>query len=108
MTTIRALRGYLFFLALCAFSTAAAAEVIKVVLNDTIQPVTKEVIERAIDTAAQQHANAVLIELSTPGGLVDSTREIVEKILASPVPVIVYVAPSGARAASAGFYILES
>ena len=50
----------------------------------------------------------MLIELSTPGGLVDSTREIVEKILASRVPVIVYVAPSGARAASAGFFILES
>jgi membrane-bound serine protease (ClpP class) len=50
----------------------------------------------------------VLIELSTPGGLVDSTRAIVEKMLASPVPVIVYVAPSGARAASAGFFILEA
>jgi membrane-bound serine protease (ClpP class) len=49
-----------------------------------------------------------LIELNTPGGLVDSTRQIIEKIVASPVPVIIYVTPSGSRAASAGFFILES
>src|SRR5581483_3849826 len=58
--------------------------------------------------AAQEHATAVLIELKTPGGLVTSTREIIHDILTSPVPVIVYVAPSGANAASAGFFILES
>src|SRR5207245_11592709 len=51
---------------------------------------------------------AVLIELNTPGGLLDSTRKIIEKIVASPVPVIIYVTPSGSRAASAGFFILES
>ena len=56
----------------------------------------------------QTNADAVLIELNTPGGLVDSTRDIIQKILASPVPVIVYVAPAGARAASAGFFLLES
>ena len=50
----------------------------------------------------------MLIELRTPGGLVDSTRSIIAKMLASPVPVIVYVAPSGGRAASAGFFILEA
>ena len=77
---------------------AAAADVVKVVINDTIHPITDEVIGRAIDAARQQKAEAVLIEISTPGGLVDSTRKIVQKILASPVPVIVYVAPSGARA----------
>ena len=80
----------------------------KIRIDDTIQPVSEEYIGRAIETARQTNADAVLIELRTPGGLVDSTRTIVEKILASPVPVIVYVAPSGARAASAGFYILES
>ena len=49
-----------------------------------------------------------LIEINTPGGLLESTREIIEKILAAPVPVIIYVTPSGSRAASAGFFILES
>src|SRR5215472_6376606 len=94
--------------AIVCIAPAASAQIVRVVLNDTIQPITKEVIDRAIDNAAQQNAQAVLIELSTPGGLVDSTRDIIQKILGSKVPVIVYVAPSGARAASAGFYILEA
>ncbi len=81
---------------------------VKIRVDDTIQPVTAEYIDRAIERARQTNADAVLIELSTPGGLLDSTRAIIEKILASPVPVIVYVAPTGARAASAGFFILES
>src|SRR5215472_3482275 len=85
-----------------------ASSVVKIRLDDTIQPVSDEYIGRAIEQARQTNADAVLIELRTPGGLVDSTRSIVEKILASPVPVIVYVAPSGARAASAGFFILEA
>jgi len=87
---------------------AFARGVVKIRLDDTIQPVSDEYIGRAIEQARQTNADAVLIELRTPGGLVDSTRSIIEKILASPVPVIVYVAPSGARAASAGFFILEA
>ena len=87
---------------------AFARGVVKIRLDDTIQPVSDEYIGRAIEQARQTNADAVLIELRTPGGLADSTRSIVEKILASPVPVIVYVAPSGARAASAGFFILEA
>src|SRR5205823_7280180 len=63
---------------------------------------------RALNKAQQDHDQAVLIDLSTPGGLADSTRDIISKIVASPVPVIIYVTPSGSRAASAGFYILES
>ncbi|HYY69555.1 MAG TPA: nodulation protein NfeD [Terriglobales bacterium] len=86
----------------------ARGDVLRIVVHDTIHPISDEFIGRALDQAAREHDGAVLIELSTPGGLVDSTRSIIQKILASPVPVIVYVAPSGARAASAGFFILES
>jgi membrane-bound serine protease (ClpP class) len=95
-------------LGLLATGVASANTVVKIRVDDTIQPVTAEYIDRAIERARQTNADAVLIELSTPGGLLDSTRTIIEKILASPVPVIVYVAPTGARAASAGFFILES
>lgn len=87
---------------------AATADIVRIRVDDTIQPITDEYISRAIDRARQTNADAVLIELSTPGGLIDSTRSIITKILASPAPVIVYVAPTGARAASAGFFILES
>src|SRR5208283_275367 len=69
---------------------------------------TEEYIARAIDEAHRRNDQALLIEINTPGGLVESTREIIEKITASPVPVILYVTPSGSRAASAGFFILES
>jgi len=95
-------------LALLGTSLASANSVVKIRIDDTIQPIAAEYIDRAIERARQTNADAVLIELSTPGGLLDSTRAIIEKILASPVPVIVYVAPTGARAASAGFFILES
>jgi membrane-bound serine protease (ClpP class) len=95
-------------LALLGTSVASASSVVKVRIDDTIQPITAEYIDRAIERARQTNADAVLIELSTPGGLLESTREIIKKILASPVPVIIYVAPTGARAASAGFFILES
>ena len=93
---------------LVAWPSAFASSVVKIRVDDTIQPISAEYVERAIEHARQTNADAVLIELHTPGGLVDSTREIIQKILSSPVPVIVYVAPSGANAASAGFFILES
>jgi len=86
----------------------ARADILKINIDDTIHPITVEYIARAIKEAARQHSDALLIQLRTPGGLADSTRSIIEEIVASPVPVIVYVAPSGARAASAGFFILES
>ena len=89
-------------------SAPASAEILKVVLNDTIQPITAEFIARAIDEAQLRNDQAVLIEISTPGGLLDSTRKIIEKISNSPVPVILYVAPTGSRAGSAGIFILES
>ncbi|HEY3972172.1 MAG TPA: nodulation protein NfeD [Candidatus Sulfotelmatobacter sp.] len=94
--------------AVAAFLTPASAEVLKVVVDDTIQPISAEYIERAIDEAHRRNAEAVLIELNTPGGLVSSTRDIIEKITSSPVPVIVYVTPTGGHAGSAGIFILES
>jgi membrane-bound serine protease (ClpP class) len=95
-------------IATCLFGGACSAEVLKIVLDDTIQPITQEYISRAIDEAQRRGDQAVLIELNTPGGLVDSTRKIIEKITSSQVPVIVYVAPSGSRAGSAGIFILEA
>lgn len=89
-------------------SALASADVLKLVLDDTIQAATAERVQRALDQAAAQKDDAVLIELSTPGGVMDAMRDIMERILASPVPVIIYVTPSGSRAASAGFFILES
>jgi membrane-bound serine protease (ClpP class) len=90
------------------FAATATADVLKIVVDDTIQAATAERIERALDHAAAIKADAVLIELSTPGGVMTSMREIMQKIVESPVPVIIYVTPSGSRAASAGFFILES
>lgn len=89
-------------------SYTASADVLKIVVDDVIHPVVTERIARAIQEAQRIHADAVLIELRTPGGLVTATIDIVHEILTSPVPVIVYVAPAGNRAASAGFYILEA
>ena len=93
---------------LIALAASAPAQVLKIVVNDTIHPITDEYIGRALEAAERNKDKALLIELNTPGGLLESTRNIMEKILASPVPVIIYVTPSGSRAASAGFFILES
>lgn len=94
------------FLLACA--APSSAEVLKIVINDAIHPITDEYIGRALEEAQRNKDQALLIEINTPGGLVESTRDIIEKILAAPVPVIIYVTPSGSRAASAGFFILES
>jgi membrane-bound serine protease (ClpP class) len=83
-------------------------EVVVVHLDDTIQPISADYMARGLDLAKAQHASAVLIEINTPGGLLDSMRQMVSGILASPVPVIVYVAPSGSRAGSAGFFLLQA
>ena len=96
------------FLITLILAASSRADVLKVVVDDAIQPVTAEYIGRALETAATNHDQAVLIELNTPGGLVDSTRDIIEKLSSSPVPVIVYITPTGARAGSAGIFILEA
>src|ERR1700691_1683529 len=104
-------RGLLIFSTIAAvlfFCSGASGEVLKIVVDDTIQPITGEYIERAIDEAQRHNDQPVLIEINTPGGLVDSTRKIIEKITSSKVPVMVYVAPSGSRAGSAGIFILEA
>ncbi len=93
---------------LLLLASVGRADVLKIVIDDTIHPITTEFIGRAVDAASRQHDDALLIQLRTPGGLADATRDIIEKIVSSPVPVIIYVAPSGSRAASAGFFILES
>jgi membrane-bound serine protease (ClpP class) len=89
-------------------SAIAAPRVIAVDVNGVIHPITSEIIGNAISQAEKENATAVLLRLNTPGGLLDATRDITSKIVASRVPVIAYVAPSGGRAASAGFFILES
>jgi membrane-bound serine protease (ClpP class) len=93
------------------FNLHAIAEqpvVDKLILDDTIQPVSADELTRALGRANSDGARALLIELDTPGGLLDSTRTMAGAILGSKVPVIVYVSPAGARAGSAGFFLLES
>jgi membrane-bound serine protease (ClpP class) len=104
------LASRLWFGALVAlvFTGSSAAGVLKIVVDDAIQPVTAEYIGRALDAAAADRDQAVLIEMNTPGGFSDSTDQIIHRILTSPVPVIVYVTPTGSRAASAGLFILEA
>ena len=98
----------------CLLGTAVIAAraqqpvVEKLVLDDTIQPVSAGMLDRAIAHANGSGAAALLIEMNTPGGLVDSMRTMAGAILGSRVPVIIYVAPAGARAGSAGFFLLES
>jgi membrane-bound serine protease (ClpP class) len=91
-------------LAVCA----QAQRVIAVNVDGIIHPVTVEIIGHAIDEASRENAAAVLLRLNTPGGLIEASRQITSKIVASRVPVIAYVTPSGGRAASAGFFLLEA
>jgi membrane-bound serine protease (ClpP class) len=86
----------------------AAPPVLVVDLDGVVHPVTVEILDRAISQASEQHAPLLLIRLNTPGGLMDAMRQSVQRITNSPVPVAVLVAPSGARAASAGFFLLEA
>jgi membrane-bound serine protease (ClpP class) len=88
--------------------TAPSPLVVKLSIHDTIQPITAEYMKRGLDAAASRHAEAVLISMGTPGGLLDSTREMVADIEASSVPVIIFIEPSGSRAGSAGFFLLEA
>jgi len=95
-----------FLLLLFAFQPDARAQkVISITIDGAINPVTSGFISRSIQKAQGQNAECLIIELNTPGGLLKSTRVIVSDILASPIPVIVYVAPGGEQAGSAGVFI---
>jgi len=100
------------FLVACWLALAApvlsASRVVAVTIDGVIHPITAEIIRNAIQQARQQEAQLLLIRLNTPGGFLEATRQIVEIIVASPVPVVTYVTPSGGRAASAGFFILQA
>lgn len=84
---------------------SAAAPVSLIELDSAITPVTVRLLAGAIERAQAEGAQALIVQLNTPGGLERSMRSMVQSILASPIPVIVYVAPGGARAASAGVFI---
>jgi membrane-bound serine protease (ClpP class) len=84
----------------------ARGEIARIDLNGAIDPVTAGFVVRCITRAENEHAQLLLIRLQTPGGFGSSMEEIITKMLSSGVPVVVYVAPSGAKAASAGFFIL--
>src|ERR1700727_1560000 len=95
------------FLGPCTVA-AQNGQVVVLHMDDTIQPISADYLKRGIDRAADLHAQAILVELNTPGGLLESTRTMVGTILSSPSPVIFYVAPAGSRAGSAGFFLLEA
>ena len=97
-----------FALLLGCVARAQQPVVEKLILDDTIQPISAGMLDRAIARANADGAAALLVEINTPGGLVDSMRKMAGAILSSRVPVILYVSPAGARAGSAGFFLLEA
>ena len=110
MAAVAALRLCALAALLLAAASLLPAEpiVLKLTLHDTIQPVAEDELREALKAASSQGAAALLVELDTPGGLLTATRSMVGAMLDAPVPVIVYVAPAGARAGSAGFFLLEA
>ncbi|TMF85277.1 MAG: nodulation protein NfeD [Chloroflexi bacterium] len=87
---------------------AAEPHVLVATLNGVINPITDNYVSNAVDKAVAGHASTLIIALDTPGGLDTSMRDIIKKMLGAPVPVVIFVSPSGARAASAGMYITEA
>jgi membrane-bound serine protease (ClpP class) len=87
---------------------SAAPKVVAVDVDGMVHPITAEIVNAAISRAKTENASIVLVRLNTPGGLMDAMRQTIEKIVSSPVPVVTYVSPSGGRAASAGFFLLEA
>ena len=95
-------------LALGAPAGSAAVKAVVVDVDGMVHPITAEIVRSAIAQAGRENAAVLIVRLNTPGGLMDAMRETIEALVASPVPVVTYVAPSGGRSASAGFFILEA
>jgi membrane-bound serine protease (ClpP class) len=95
-------------LPLLAAAQKPAGVVMRARVKAAVHPISAELIVDAIRDADAAHASVLVIELDTPGGLVTSTRDISSAILSAQTPVVVYVSPAGAQAASAGFFILMS
>jgi membrane-bound serine protease (ClpP class) len=93
------------FLSLATAATQGAERVGLIKINGTIGPATTGYISRALKVAATAGHQCLIIQLDTPGGLLDSTKEIVQQFYASPVPTVIYVAPPGANAGSAGCFL---
>ena len=91
----------------CGWSIAAE-KVGLIKIDGAIGPATASYISRSIDEARAQNAQCLIVQLNTPGGLLESTQTIVQSFLSSPIPVVVYVAPIGATATSAGCFITIS
>jgi membrane-bound serine protease (ClpP class) len=89
-------------------SSSSAATVVQLRIDGEIEPILAEYLVNGIQQASRDHATLILITINTPGGLDTSMRSIIQAILSSPVPVAIYVSPTGSRAASAGFFILLS
>ena len=87
---------------------ASPAQILELRIGDEIEPVMAEYVDGGIEEAARRHASLILITMDTPGGLSTSMEDIIHHILDSPVPVAIFISPSGSRGASAGFYILLS
>jgi membrane-bound serine protease (ClpP class) len=82
--------------------------VVAVGVDGVIHPVTVQILSHAMEQAAKENAAVVLIRLNTPGGVLGAAYESIQKIVASPTPVVAFVTPSGGRAASAGFFLLQA